>query len=173
LTGGETTNDEAAYSMSKTVVRVKVRAVAVIEDGCGLFLGNEEKVFGFSIERTVGAAIARFLLGTSTPRPFTHELITTILCGLEVKVERVIIHELKRDAYRARLILSIENEGCRKHLIELEASPSDCIALAAQQGAPIYVSRDVWAQVEDVSKSLRAMQARGSHIQTRAEEGAC
>lgn len=160
--------------MGKPVVRVQVRAVAVIDDGCGLFLGNKEKVFGLAIERPVGAAIARFLLGTSTPRPFTHELITTILCGLHVKVERVIIHELKREAYRARLILSVQNEGDGgKHLIELDVRPSDGIALAAQQGAPIYVSLDVWAQVEDVSETLRAMQVRGSRVEVRGEEGAC
>lgn len=155
------------------MVRVQVRAVAVIDDGCGLFLGNEEKVIGLAIERSVGAAIARFLLGTSTPRPFSHELITTVLCGFDVKVERVIIHELKREAYGARLILSVENKGDRKHLIELEARPSDCIALAAQQGAPIYVNLDVWTQVEDVSETLRAMQARGSHVEARGDEGAC
>jgi uncharacterized protein len=159
--------------MSKPGVTVQVRAVAVIEDGCGLFLGNEEKVFGLAIDRPVGAAITRFLLGTSTPRPFTHELIATVLCGLDTKVERVVIHELKRETYGARLILSAENQGGRKHLIELEARPSDGIALAAQRGAPIYVSLDVWAQVDDVTETLRAMQARGSHIEARGEEGVC
>jgi uncharacterized protein len=159
--------------MSKPVVRVQVRAVAVIDDGCGLFLGNKEKVFGLAIERNVGAAIARFLLGTPTVHPCTHELITTVLCGFHVKIERVIIHELKRKAYRARLILSVELEGDRKHLIELDARPSDGIALAAQQGAPIYVSCDVWAQVEDVSETLRAMQARGARVEARGEEGVC
>ena len=90
--------------MRKPLVRVQVRAVAVVEGGCALFIGNEEKVFGLAIERAVGAAIARFLLGTSTPRPSTHEFIATVLCGLEAKVERVIIDECKREAYGARLI---------------------------------------------------------------------
>jgi uncharacterized protein len=71
------------------------------------------------------------------------------------------------------MILSVELEGDRKHLIELDARPSDGIALAAQQGAPIYVSCDVWAQVEDVSETLRAMQARGARVEARGEEGVC
>ena len=159
--------------MSKHVVRVQVRAVALIEGGCALFLGNEEKVFGLAIERAVGAAIARFLLGTFTPRPSSHEFIATVLCGLDAKVERVVIHEFKRDAFGARLILSAEDPAGRKKLIELEARPSDGIALAAHRGAPIYVSREVWAQVEDVSETLRAMRARGPHVEARGEEGAC
>jgi hypothetical protein len=56
------------YAMNKHVVRVQVRAVALVEGGCALFLGKEEKVFGLAIERAVGIAIARFLLGTPTPR---------------------------------------------------------------------------------------------------------
>ena len=159
--------------MSKHVVKVQVRAVALIEGGCALFLGNDEKVFGLAIEPAVGAAIARFLLGTSTPRPFTHEFIATVLRGFDVKVERVIIHEFKREAYGARLILSAENPAGWKKLVELDARPSDGIALAAQRGAPIYVSREVWTQVEDVSATLRAMRPRGPHAEARGEEGTC
>ena len=41
---------------------------------------------------------------------------------------------------------------------ELDARPSDCIAMAIQQSAPIYVSVDVWDAVEDMTETLRKMQ---------------
>ena len=48
--------------------------------------------------------------------------------------------------------------GLPKKIIELDARPSDCIAMAAQQKAPIYVSRLVWEEVEDTSELLQKLQ---------------
>jgi bifunctional DNase/RNase len=50
-----------------------------------------------------------------------------------------------------------ENELQQRKIIELDARPSDCIALAVQQKAPIYVVRDVWDEVDDMSEVLRKM----------------
>jgi bifunctional DNase/RNase len=55
------------------------------------------------------------------------------------------------------LIVSAENELHQKKIIELDARPSDSIAMAAQQQAPIYVSREVWEEVEDHSDVLKSM----------------
>jgi bifunctional DNase/RNase len=57
--------------------------------------------------------------------------------------------------------LGVENELTAKRLIELDARPSDGVALAIQQGAPIYVSLEVWDRVEDVAEALRALQEEG------------
>ena len=45
--------------------------------------------------------------------------------------------------------------SCSRKIIELDARPSDCIAMATQQKAPIYVSQEVWDEVEDMSDVLR------------------
>jgi bifunctional DNase/RNase len=42
--------------------------------------------------------------------------------------------------------------------MELDARPSDCIAMAAQQRAPIYVSEDVWDEVEDMTEVLEKIE---------------
>jgi bifunctional DNase/RNase len=73
-------------------------------------------------------------------------------------VERVIINDLKSETYFARLILSAENELFEKKIIELDGRPSDCIALAIQQKAPLYVSREVWDEVEDRSDVLKQIE---------------
>jgi bifunctional DNase/RNase len=72
-------------------------------------------------------------------------------------VERVIINDLKGSTYYGRLIVSVENELQRRKVIELDARPSDCLAMAAQQKAPIYITRQVWDEVEDMSEVLRKM----------------
>ena len=156
--------------MSKRVVEVEVRGVAATSSGCAVFLGNEEKVFVICVEQSVGAAIAMFMEGTEKQRPLTHDLLASILQAFEAKIERVIINDLKRGTYFARLVLSAENDSQQKKLIEIDARPSDCIAMATQQTAPIYVNRDVWDQVEDMSEALRKMQEEGSQAEESDQE---
>ena len=147
--------------MSKPVVEVEVRAAAAISGGCAVFLGNEDKVFVIFVEEGVGAAIAMFMQGTQKERPLTHDLLANILRALGAKIERVIVNDLKGGTYFARLVLSAENESQQKKIIEIDARPSDCIAMATAQRAPIYVSLDVWDEVEDMTETLRKMEEEG------------
>jgi uncharacterized protein len=107
--------------MSKPVVEVKVRAAAAISGGCAVFLGNEDKVFVIFVEQGVGAAIAMFMQGTQKERPLTHDLLANSLRTLGAKIERVIVNDLKRGTYFARLVLSAENESQQKKIIEIDA----------------------------------------------------
>jgi bifunctional DNase/RNase len=155
--------------MSKPVVEVQVRAVAATSGGSAVFLGNEDKVFVMFVDQSVGTAIAMFMQGTQTERPLTHDLLANILRGLGAKIERVIVNELKRSTYFARLVLSAESESQQKKIIEIDARPSDCIAMATQQHAPIYVSLDVWNEVEDMTEVLRKME-EGSQTEESDQE---
>ena len=156
--------------MSKHVVEVQVRAVAATSGGVAVFLGNEEKVFVIFVDQSVGAAIAMFMQGTQRERPLTHDLLANILRALGAKIDRVIVNDLKRGTYFARLVLSAENELNQKKIVEIDARPSDCIAMAIQQPAPIYVSLDVWDAVEDMTEALRKMQEEGPHAQESDDE---
>jgi len=146
--------------MSKPVVEVQVRAMAATSGGCAVFLGNEDKVFVMFVDQSVGTAITMFMQGTKKERPLTHDLLANILRALGAKIERVIVNDLKRGTYFARLVLSAENES----------QQNDCIAMATAQGAPIYVSLDVWDEVEDMTEALRKMQEEGSHGEESDEE---
>jgi uncharacterized protein len=156
--------------MSKPVVEVQIRGLAATSGGCAVFLGNEEKVFVMFVDQSVGTAIALFQQGTKKERPLTHDLLANILRALDAKIEKVIVNDLQGDTYFARLVLSAENELNQKKLIEIDARPSDCIAMATQQPAPIYVSLDVWDQLEDVTETLRMIQQEGSHTEESDEE---
>lgn len=156
--------------MNEPVVEVQVRAMAATRGGCAVFLGNEDKVFAMFVDQSVGTAITMFMQGTKKERPLTHDLLANILRALGAKIERVIVNDLKRDTYFARLVLSAENESQQKKIIEIDARPSDCIAMATAQGAPIYVSLDVWDEVEDMTGVLRKMQEEGSHREESDEE---
>ncbi|MEO1832999.1 MAG: bifunctional nuclease domain-containing protein, partial [Akkermansiaceae bacterium] len=52
------------------------------------------------------------------------------------------------------LIIKAENEIMEKKIVELDARPSDCLALAVRHEAPIFVVPDVWGKLEDMSGTL-------------------
>jgi len=147
--------------MNKEVLPVDVRTVLQTHAGRAVFLGNDEKVFVIYVDESVGMAISLFLQGAPKERPLTHDLMSNLMTALGAKIERIVINDLKRATYYARLIISVENEVQSRKIIELDARPSDCIALAAQSGAPMYVSREVWEEVDDMSEILRKMEEGG------------
>ncbi len=144
--------------MSKTVVPVQVKALIPTNAGVAVFVGNDEKVFVIYVDPSVGSAINMFMSGVSKERPLTHDLMALLLSAVGAKVERVIINDLKNGTYYGRLIITAENELQQRKIIELDARPSDCMAMATQQKAPVYVSREVWDEVEDMTDVLHTMQ---------------
>jgi len=83
-------------------------------------------------------AIHRFVNNEAPPRPLTHELIGNIMNGLDIALERVVVTELKNMTFYADLVLS--QNGVETHI---DSRPSDAIAVAVQQGAPILVDEEV------------------------------
>jgi bifunctional DNase/RNase len=75
-----------------------------------------------------------------------------------------------RGTYFARLVLSAENESQLKKIIEIDARPSDCIAMATQQGAPIYVSLDVWDEVQDMTEAFKRCGRKAAQTEESDQE---
>ncbi|NKB24949.1 MAG: bifunctional nuclease family protein [Kiritimatiellae bacterium] len=131
-------------------LRVTVKSLAPTPTGCGVFLGNgDEKVIAIFVDHSAAAAITMFMHHVKKPRPLTHDFIANILTGLDIKVEKMVINDLKDDTFFARIFLHQENELGRK-IVEIDARPSDSIAMALQQKCPIFVNREVWNQAENM-----------------------
>lgn len=150
--------------MTKDVVPVEIRGILPANSGCAIFLGNSKKVFVIQVEHNMGAVIGMFLKDTPKERPLTHDLIANIFQGFGISVERVIITELKNATYFARLILQQQNELGRK-IVEIDARPSDCLAIATSQKRPVFVTASLFAQVEDMTAVLdRINQNPGDNV---------
>jgi bifunctional DNase/RNase len=80
-------------------------------------------------------AIALALEGTAVPRPLSHDLMRTLLESLSARLEQIIIHDIKDSTFFAKLIIRTNGE-----VQEIDARPSDGIALALRMHAPIFVS---------------------------------
>lgn len=146
--------------MKKDVVQVEIRGILPANSGCAIFLGNDEKVFVIQVEHNMGAVIGMFLQGTAKERPLTHDLIASIFGGFDITVDRVIVTELRNSTYYARIFLHMQNELGRK-IVEIDARPSDCLALATAQKRPIYVANALFEQVEDMSEVLARINENG------------
>ncbi len=153
------------------VIPVQVKAVVPVQgQGCAVFLGNDDKVFTIYVDHGMGAAISLFLQNMPRERPLTHDLIGHIFKALDVKLERVVVNALKNNTFFARLILKVENEVHQK-LLEIDARPSDSIALALQARAPIYVARQVWTEVEDMAEMLEQLSKQAKAAEAEEDEG--
>ena len=148
--------------MKNDVVPVEIRGILPANSGCAIFVGNDEKVFVIQVEHNMGAVIGMFLRDTPKERPLTHDLLNNVFKGFDIAIERAIITELKNSTYFARLILKQQNELGTK-LVELDARPSDCLAIASAQKRPIYVASSLFSQVEDMSKWLDEINENGGN----------
>lgn len=156
--------------MDKSVVEIEVKAVLPTSGGCAVFLGDDHKVFVIYVDQAVGAAITMFMHHTPKPRPQTHDLFADVLTALGARVERVVINDFNESVYYARLIIVASNELDQQKIVEIDARPSDSIALATQQKAPIFIAEHVWENVEDMSDVLQKMEERGFQVNDDEDE---
>ncbi|MFD0893102.1 bifunctional nuclease family protein [Luteolibacter ambystomatis] len=143
------------------LVRVEPVALLPTQAGCAVFLGDGSKAIVFYIDPAVGASINTSMSGQQPPRPLTHDLFLLALETFGAKVTRVIIVRVENDIYYARLILEAENEIMERKIVELDARPSDCLALSVRCGAPVFVVRELWDSLQDMSPVLEEMREKG------------
>ncbi len=146
--------------MKNDVVPVQIRGIVPANSGVAIFIGNDEKVFVIQVETGMGRVISNFVSKRPNERPLTHDLIGSIFRCFGITLERVVISELRNSTYYARLILKEENELGMK-LVEIDARPSDCIALAVAHARPILVAAPLFEQVEDMSEILEQINQAG------------
>jgi len=140
--------------MKNDVVEVAVKGVMPTGNkGCAVFMGTEKKNFVIYVDEGVGRAISMAQHGAKNERPLTHDLIKSILTGLGANLERVVINDVNDSTYFARVILKMQNE-VQKKIVEIDARPSDSVALALQSKRPIFVARHVFDLAEDMTEIL-------------------
>lgn len=127
------------------MVRMKVKVVGLDQNNMVpvvIITDHDEKGFiPIVIGPAEAGAISHGLEGRKHPRPLTHDLLKNLIESFDGKVDRVLIHDLRDETYFARIYIKTES-GER----EIDARPSDAIALALRVDAPIFVSEEVAAK---------------------------
>ncbi|MBD2742905.1 bifunctional nuclease family protein [Coleofasciculus sp. FACHB-1120] len=101
---------------------------------------SERRALPIYIGQDQAKAIISALEKQTPPRPLTHDLLVNILDVWNMTLERIIIHSLQDNTFYA--ILSVRQGEVKK---EIDARPSDAIAIAIRTGSPIWVMEEVIA----------------------------
>ncbi|HEX7189992.1 MAG TPA: bifunctional nuclease family protein [Thermoanaerobaculia bacterium] len=91
-------------------------------------------------------AIALQLENVATPRPMTHDLLKDMIGQLEGRVTRIVINDLRDSTFFAQIRVLTGGKT-----LEVDARPSDAIALALRTEAPIFVAQTVLDQAQTIS----------------------
>jgi bifunctional DNase/RNase len=84
-------------------------------------------------------AIDRRLKGIKPPRPMTHDLLDSVIENLGVKIEKIVINDLRNHTFYANIYLNSDGRT-----VKIDSRPSDAIALGVASNAPIYVAEHVF-----------------------------
>jgi bifunctional DNase/RNase len=103
---------------------------------------GEPRTFHIVIGIFEATSIDRRVKNIPNPRPLTHDLINNVIDLLGGDLQDVFISELREHTYYAKIRVRRDGE-----LIEIDARPSDAVALAVSAKVPIYVAEDVLQEV--------------------------
>ena len=147
------------WIMESEHLEVSIKGVMPTHSGSAVFLGNDEKTFVIYVDQGIGNVISMTMEGVKRERPLTHDLIGMMLKGFGASLKKVVINNVDEGTYFARLLFKMDNELGKK-ILELDAR--DSMALALQEGLPIFVTREVFEAVEDMTEILeRIMKQQG------------
>ncbi len=96
-----------------------------------------------------GNSIAMHLNHMTLPRPMTHDLIVNLLAKLNAKISKVVITKLKESTFYASIFVN-----CQGETEEIDARPSDSIAIALRCSAPLFVDEELFQQCEPLLKPI-------------------
>ncbi len=126
------------------MIEMKVRGIAIdptLKQPAVILTDEEEKRY-LPIWIGVAEATAIFLKlsDQAIARPMSHDLLKSVIDALGAKVSKVLVSDINQNTFFARVFLETPATGEK---VDVDARPSDAIALALRTGSPIYVAEKV------------------------------
>lgn len=144
---------EAAKESPSDLIEMEVRDVITVHEGAGhaviLSPKGSDTIVPIFIGDAEAMAIALRLRRTSPPRPLTHDLLEKVIRSLGARVTKIHIDDLRDSVYLGRVFLAQGEKA-----VELDARPSDSIALAIGSAVPIFAARKVVDEAGVTRKEL-------------------
>jgi len=140
--------DVAPALVVRRMRELVVAGIAVDQESGGPVLllrdpKEEEHFVPLRIGEAEAVAILIGLENTVPPRPLTHDLLSSVLAALEATLEEVVLNRLEEGICYASLRIRKGNG----ELVEVDARPSDSVALALRTGSPIYIEEAVYEEL--------------------------
>lgn len=116
-----------------------------------IILGTEKKSFAIYTEPKVGKILQNYLTQEPKQRPYTFDLMNAVFKGLNVKPIQVVVNDIEDTVYFARFFVE-QQIGEERTILEIDARPSDCIAMALIYNIPLFCRKDVFEKAVPVEE---------------------
>mgnify|MGYP000926590546 FL=1 len=127
------------------LMEVKISDVSITNVGFAIFMkpvgSTSNKVVPIFIGPLETYSISSALDGVTPPRPNTHDLIINMISELESRILHVIINDIIGNIFYARIVIQ-SDDG----IVEIDARPSDSVAIAIRAKCPIYMHDKVYQE---------------------------
>jgi uncharacterized protein len=107
-----------------------------------IVLSTDQKKFAIYTDSSIGKMLQLHLTESEKKRPMTHDLLNMILLGLNAEILKIVINDLQDTVYFAKLFIRQQLKG-EMQILEIDARPSDCIALAILNETPLFCTQEV------------------------------
>ena len=137
--------------MKSKMTELQVEGVAVDHNNQPVVILKDksgDRAVNIWIGPAEAVAISMELEQRHPPRPMTHDLIRNILSQFDIKVERLIINDVRDNTYFGQLILMVDSSQQ-----EVDCRPSDGIAIALRANAPIFIPEELLDRLDEERKA--------------------
>lgn len=128
--------------MATELIPVSFHKIMQSQSYTVIILGTDKKKFAIYTEPVIGRNLQVYMTKQQKPRPHTHDLMNSIFKGLNVKILQIVINDIEDTIYFARLFLE-QMVGEERHILEIDARPSDCITLALMNNVPVFCKKEI------------------------------
>jgi len=125
-----------------------------------VLLADGDNIMPIFVGHAEAMSIHLALRKERSPRPMTHDLIVSLVSELGGTVERILIDDLDEGTFYARLVV-----GTQDSQKEIDARPSDCIAIAVRTDSPVHVRKSLFDQVAVESSELEGVSSLDEYLQ--------
>lgn len=127
-----------AHIQSLIISDESIPSIVILQPSDNAPQENKQRVVPIKIGINEATQIGLALEKSKLPRPLTHELFINALSSFGARVDHILIRDVKKSTFLATITIKQENR-----IINLDARPSDSIALAIRQKAPIFLTQKV------------------------------
>lgn len=130
------------------------RVIGTVGNDFAVVVRADEKAFLIYVGQPEVVAIFRELKGVGVQRPMSHDVVVNILNGFDIEVKMVVISSIVDNVFCATLVLTRSGAGGERNEVRLDVRASDAMIVALKTGSQLWVTPDVFDQVEDVTPML-------------------
>lgn len=160
------------------LMEVNIADVSITNVGFALFFKPKDSTTSHVVPIFIGPmetfSISNALDGITPPRPNTHDLMLNVIKEMNGQVLHIVINEIIGNVFYARIVIKHDEQ-----IVEIDARPSDSVALAIRIGCPMFMHKKVFlnasVQIDEISddseeKSEQPEQKERSELEKLQEQ---